>query len=579
MLCCGACCRLGTEAAGLSNDGASQVKKKNIKKSAEGQKFDNGAPADDMEEIDQAGAFVPADEGLVDCGEKLGGFEAEGVHQIVHEAGELFFRHFAEFSLGQFGQSPQGIEECFRDFRRGIAGSAQCETKIFGGMVVHPSPGTFSAGSKSRYVSLGHIAQIFDDGGDVAGMYLEECSEMANLNLTGQVFGYGAHLGEFVDPGVFTLLFPLSALFGCFGVFGLRGDLEVGAFDFVVVFVDFENVEIEADGELGVGTGAGEEEAHHFGLVVPEHVVEGNHFAGGAAHFSAAAFEADEVVFECNGGLVIEDFRGGEFGGVEAAAFGMVLFSGGFEIHAFGGPSHRPVDAPGEFYRAGAPKVYGFGVPAGFAGVGNAVVSFSSVHFRGVPVAGGAEDGQGLPVGGQRGGAVGIQVPPNSFSVVQGGFYAFGVAGGAIMFGLIDVFRENTDFGEYALKGFFIMGGIALLIAENIRDMNDGSAQVLFENILVRHVGGNFAKNIVVVPRVDEAHRAPAVDQGSNHQFNRDDFPEIAEVHRARGGDARCAYVCIFIAAFTNNLVGGDIRPMGGKGSVGHILGHDTRIR
>ena len=128
---------------------------------------------------------------------------------------------------------------------RRVSGSPKGEAEIFRGELGDPVPGAPRSHHEPPFLFHGEGTEpgLYLSG--VAAVDLEKVAEVAEGDLEGHGFRYRIDLGQFVNP-----LFLIPPLFP--HILGA----EIDPLAPVVILVDLDDVEVEGDGELGVGSGA-----------------------------------------------------------------------------------------------------------------------------------------------------------------------------------------------------------------------------------------------------------------------------------------------------------------------------------
>ena len=193
---------------------------------------------------------------------------------------------------------------------------------------------------------------------------------------------------------------------------------------------------------------------------------------------------------------------------------------------------------------------------------------------RGVLVGEGGEDGDGPPIVLQLLGAELIQDGSDLVLLLQGGAHSLAVHARAVALGLIEVLTLDADGRQDPLYIKFVGAGVVLRPAGGIGDQRDGLAQEGGQQLWLGHVLGDLAKDIVVIPAVDEANLLALAAQGTHDELHRDDLAEVPDMNRTGGGDAACTGVQLLLPFLTDDLVGIDICPVCGY----NLLTHGCRL-
>ena len=381
-------------------------------------------------------------------------------------------------------------------------------------------------------------------------MDLEQVAQMAERNLVTGLGGNLPDLAQFID----SLFLGLALL-----VYGKQ--TEIDAFAVVIVLIDFQDIEVKGNGELGVGPGPCKHVACNFRGIDFQYIVQGDDLSAGGRNLPSPSLDADEVILEGYRGFGAE-YGDNLLGGVKRTAFAVVILACGFEVNAFTGPTHRPVNPPGEFCKAGCPQVEGFGLAILVIAVGYTPLAVPVEDSGVVFVRERGEHGDGPPVVTKGFCAVFVKDCLDLGFFLKGGAHAFCIEAAAVALGLVEELWLDPDSREDFLYIKFISPGIVLCTAGGVRNQGNGFAQIGCQQFRLGHVLGYFPENIVVIPAVDETDVFAFGPQCFHHQVDGDDFPEVPDMYSARRGDAGSASIALLFALLPNDLVGVYIRPM-----------------
>ncbi len=207
--------------------------------------------------------MVLADQRLIGRAEKLFGLytaalshRKDGLRNLILAAVGLELGHhiFAEHSK----RFHLGLGE-----RRAFAGLAQRKSEVLRRALSDPVPGTLCAPSHTGFLRRLEAGQGRDHLLDIAEVNLEEVAEVPKRYLIGHFIGHLVHLRQFVD----------AALERPYGFILCLLHPPVDALGAVVIFVDLDDVEVEADDELGVRPGACKEVPYDFRLIHAQKVI------------------------------------------------------------------------------------------------------------------------------------------------------------------------------------------------------------------------------------------------------------------------------------------------------------------
>ena len=177
-----------------------------------------------------------------------------------------------------------------------------------------------------------------------------------------------------------------------------------------------------------------------------------------------------------------------------------MVLAGRFEVDPLVLPAHRPVHPPGQFDRTGFAQIEGLLFTGVLTAVGHTPLAVPAEHRGVVAVGKGAEHGNRPPVLRQRLGAVLIEDGPDGIPLLQGRANALGIERAAVALGLVDVFGLNPHLRQQFLQCFFIRFGVTGIAALGIRHDSDRFAEILGQQLLIRHVFGNLSEYVVIVP-------------------------------------------------------------------------------
>ena len=96
---------------------------------------------------------------------------------------------------------------------------------------------------------------------------------------------------------------------------------------------------------------------------------------------------------------------------------------------------------------------------------------------------------------------------------------------------LIKILRMHSNSRKNILNSLLIAPGIVLSPASCVRNKSNREAEELLKFFRFRHVLRNFPEYIVIIPAVDETYILALFPESPYNQFNRNDFPEITDVH------------------------------------------------
>ena len=139
-----------------------------------------------MEKVQQPGALILPDQGLINRGEEISGFQLMCMHHIVHEIAEFLLGNITQLVGGQFTQIANSGSQIVYQLNFTVFGFSQGESEILGSEIVHPVPGAGRPDSEPFQIGLGEISQVGDNRINIPGMNLQQGCQMTDLNLLGK---------------------------------------------------------------------------------------------------------------------------------------------------------------------------------------------------------------------------------------------------------------------------------------------------------------------------------------------------------------------------------------------------------
>ena len=167
--------------------------------------------------------------------------------------------------------------------------------------------------------------------------------------------------------------------------------------------------------------------------------------------------------------------------------------------------------------------------------VGKAVFSIVSVDNGGVTVTLFTEDG-GWPIFFLSGDFMGVisvavQAVLDFIAILQGNLHSLVVHMGTIALCLIQKFRIDTNNGKGRFHINLVVASIGRIPVKRVGHHGNGESQAFCQLLGFRHVQGNLAEYIVVVPRIDKANILASITEGTNHQVYGNNFTEVTDVN------------------------------------------------
>ena len=250
-------------------------------------------------------------------------------------------------------------------------------------------------------------------------------------------------------------------------------------------------------------------------------------------------------------------------GRIPGTALAVVVLARRFEIHPLEVPAHRPVHAPAELNGLGRAEVHGF-LAAALAMVAHAPFPVPAVDLGRVLVASVAEHAHRPPFALDLVLVVAdlVQDILERRAVLKRLAHPLRVHGGAVALGLVQELRLDPDDRQHGLHVNLVVARVAPVAVPGIGHHGDREAQMRGQQLLVGHVDGNLAEDVIIVPGIDEADLLAHVAQRAHHEIHGNNLAEVPDMHRARRGDARSAGIAILFALLADDLLRCLVGPM-----------------
>ena len=324
-------------------------------------------------------------------------------------------------------------------------------------------------------------------------------------------------------------------------------------------------VEAEIEGLGGLGLGV--EPQNDLRLVELQHGVGGEVQTRRRGHLARQTLDADELVALEQRRLVAEYLLRDDLGvGVRTRGSGVIL-SAGLKVHALVSPAHGPVDLPAQLavevleevdvaVIAATAGVVGLGAVLGDVLQSGEVGAALRAEHRhgGILSLLGVVLGRSLLLGlGHVLGLEGIQDLKDFLPLAQGLDDGLGVSARAVHITLMAVVHLDAELlhglGELGLEVL----GVVLMTAPGIGDVH-----VLVVGVahLGLDVGGNLTATVKVIPGEQKASLLALLLNGLANEKGGGDITEVTDMHRARGADARGAYVLFLIGVSGDHSLG-----------------------
>src|SRR5574344_945495 len=376
---------------------------------------------------------------------------------------------------------------------------------------------------------------------------------MAERNLIARLGG---------DLGSINLAKPVDSLLLLSSLFLYRKNTEVYSLAVIVIFIDFQNIQVEGDCKLALWLRAYKEVSDNLRRIDGKNIIKVCNFSAGRGDLSSHSLQPYKVISHGYRSFPSE-YLDYTLGCIVASAFCKMVLSTWLEVYAFLDPSPRPVYTPWELCIWSSADIDGLCLIKLIIVVCHTPFPIPTQDCGVITVSEGGEYGNRPPVSRKRLCPVLIEHFPYLVPMLKGCPDVRSILVGSISFSLIKVFRINTNGRKNLLHVDFIASGIVFSPTLGIRNKSNRLSEVCLQQLLLRHILRNLSKYIVVIPRIDEPYVLSSFPKTSNHQFHCDDFPEVSNMH----GTGRCntAGTCIefLLTLFTDDLICHYIRPMG----------------
>ena len=347
---------------------------------------------------------------------------------------------------------------------------------------------------------------------------------------------------------------------------------------FVKLEILAQNAVVKAEVKGLVRLGFGVEPQNHLGLIELQQRGRREIEAGGARHFAGHALDADELVALEQRRPVAENPFGYDLAVGVGAGGGGVVLSARLKIDLLVSPAHGPVHLPAQLAVEVGGEVKGPAVPAAAGVFRRGTVVRKPGNRSEVGVALRAENADGvvafpllLPLGRQLlGGFVrvlgfeGIQNVENLPALAQCLQDILCVGARAVELCLVAAVHLNAELLHGVQKFLLKMRGKALVAAPGVGDVHIGAADIFV--VAVPHnlpdIRGNFAAAVKLVKGEQQPGLFAHFAQCPDHKQWGGHIPEIADVNRPGGADARGTDVFFLIRAALDDALRDFFRPM-----------------